>query len=146
MTLEQFDFPHLLRCAAVSDEGYNCVRFPRHPGDHVWGRCEMVDAEGHRCGLPPRHPNDHWFPWYDRPTKPGETHKVHYRGTRERVEARARSAERIFTAHGWTTASRDYEPALLWRWKPLASLLAEVAEPQIDLIVVYEFQHLPDRL
>ena len=139
--LPQFDLGGMLRCAALDDEGYRCVKPPSHEDPHVYARCHNVDLAGHRCGLPPRHPGRHEPPWYDRNVRLGDTHTASYEGTETSANAIASRGADLFARYGWVEKSRVFKPGLIWR-SPLAGPLAAllVTRPHGVVKVVFEFR------
>ena len=139
MALSQFDLGRLLRCQAMDEEGFSCVRPPLHDGGHRWDRCEKPDLQGHRCMLPLGHPGLHEAPWYDRASTPGARHTVNYDGTERDTGALADTATRIAARYGWADRSRTFTPGLRWR---LALLRPWFARATVNgrLTVVFELR------
>ena len=115
MALNQFDLVRMMRCPAIDDEGFSCLRSPTHDGDHRWDRCGDLDGDGHRCALRLKHSGRHEPPWYDRTTTPGTIHVVRYGGTERETDALATRLVRIVARYGWDARSRAFKPGLPWR-------------------------------
>jgi hypothetical protein len=140
MAFPQFDIADVLRCAATDEEGFRCTRPPSHDGGHRWGRCEHRDGGGHRCMHTPGQPSDHEQPWYDRDAVAGETRAIRYHGTEREASAWADKAQRISSRYGWIARSRVFSVSFLWRWQPVARLLATASPPRGHLTVVFEYR------
>jgi hypothetical protein len=139
MAFSQFDLSNMVRCQATDEEGYRCIRRPSHDDEHRWNRCETKDAEGHRCALPLRHPGDHYPPWYDRETKPGETHTINYSGTERQAGAIAEKATQVASGYGWIVRSRTFTPEAAWQ-SALFRWLGGGDVPKGRLQVIFEYQ------
>ena len=142
-----------LRCAATDPEGYRCVRFLSHEGDHEWRRCAWTDPQGYPCFLPPSHPGDHELAWFAKPTTPGATRTVRYRGDREWAAAQAEGEAQELACHHWLPVSQAYVPGSWGRESWILALLTVVllvgiiiliymraTKPGGELVVVYEFR------
>lgn len=150
-----------LRCAATDPDGYRCVRVLSHQGSHLWQRCEWTDPDGNPCFLPPGHPGDHELAWFARPTAPGATHTVQYRGDLTSATAEAEEEAQELAFHHWFPASQTYAPGSwgsgAWALAILGVLVLVgivalaymvARKPAGQLVVVYEYQPFgrsPDR-
>jgi len=142
-----------LRCPATDPEGYRCFGFLSHAGGHQWRRCAWTDPEGYPCFLPPSHPGDHELAWFARPTTPGATRTVRYRGDYEWAAAQAQEEAEELAFHHWFPVSQTYVPG---SWGTGAWVLAFLtvivlvgiivlvymlaAKPAGELVVVYEYR------
>ncbi len=142
-----------LRCGAADPEGYQCVRFLSHEGPHQFRRCDWTDPAGYRCFLPPSHPGDHELAWFARPTAPGATHTVRFRGDNEAAAAQAEGELQELAFNHWFPVSQTYVPgswdAVTWAVAILAVVIVVGifvllymirSKPAGALVVVYEFR------
>jgi hypothetical protein len=140
MALSNFDLTKLLRCSAMNEEAYTCLRPPSHEGSHRWDRCETTNSDGHRCMLSLSHGGSHQLVWYDRPAAPGEMHTINYGGTERDTVALADRAARIAASYGWVRQSYTFRPGLFWRSPTLAGWLSGLTAPHGRLAVLFEFR------
>ena len=140
MAFSQFDLTKMLRCSAMNEEAYTCLRPPSHEGSHRWDRCETKDSGGHRCMLSLSHGGTHQLVWYDRPAAPGETHTINYGGTERDTVALADRAARIAASYGWVRQSYVFRPGLFWRWPTVSGWLSGLTSPHGRLTVLFELR------
>ena len=140
MAFPQFDLAKMLRCSAMNEEAYTCLRPPSHEGLHRWDRCETKDSDGHRCMLSLSHGGTHQLVWYDRRATPGETHAVNYGGTETDTVTLADKAARIAARYGWVRRSYVFTPGLFWRWPTVSGWLSGLTAPHGRLTVLFEFR------
>jgi len=142
-----------LRCPATDPEGYRCVRFVSHEGNHQWRRCPWTDPQGYPCFLPPSHPGDHELAWFAKPTAAGATRTVRYRGNYEGAAAQADGDARELAFHHWFPVSQTYVPgawgtgAWVLAFLSLVLLVGIIvllymlaAKPAGELVVIYEYR------
>ncbi len=142
-----------LRCPATDSEGYRCVRFLSHAGNHQWSHCGWTDSNGYPCYLPASHPGDHELAWFARPTTPGATRTVRYEGDPETTAAEARDEMDELASHSWYPISQTYGAgswgAGAWALACLTVVLVVgifilvymlAVKPAGELVVVYEYR------
>ncbi|MGA2512904.1 MAG: hypothetical protein ABSG37_04735 [Candidatus Limnocylindrales bacterium] len=142
-----------LRCPATDPGGYRCALFVSHQGKHQYRRCEWTDPEGYRCFLPPSHPGDHELAWFARPTAPGATRTVRYKGNYEWAAAQAQEEAQELAYNHWFPVSQTYVPGSWGGEAWVLALLTVVllvgvvalvymlaTKPAGELVVVYEYR------